>query len=282
MNGFRADLHCHTTCSDGSESPEAVIRLAKEIGLSGLSITDHDSTAAYDHALQLAGDLKLLPGVEFSTMHKGVSIHLLAYSCVLNHPVINQLCDKHHQRREARNREILAKLKEHNMPVTEEEISTTIPPELRDKHRTIGRPHIAYVMMQKGYVTSITDAFKKWIGEDRPCFSPGISISTEETIQIIHEAKGLAVIAHPHLIEETHVLHDLYRMNFDGIECYYAKFAMDLQQRWIKVANKRNWLITGGSDFHGSIKPNIPLGCSWVNEDLFTPLWQHYKNNNPS
>lgn len=281
MNEFRADLHCHTTCSDGSEPPEKVIRLAKEIGLSGLSITDHDSTAAYETAYEFAGDLKLLPGVEFSTMHKGVSIHLLAYGFVLNHPAITELCTKHHERREARNREILYKLAKHDMPVTEEEIATTIPPELREKHRTIGRPHIAYVMLQKGYVDSITEAFKKWIGEGRPCFATGISISTEDTIDIIHEAKGLAIIAHPHLIDETHVLGDLYQMKFDGIECYYARFAMDLQQRWIKVANRRNWIITGGSDFHGTIKPNIPLGCSWVNEELFTPLWLHHKQNNP-
>lgn len=278
MSDFRADLHSHTTCSDGSESPEQVIKLAKEIGLSGLSITDHDSTAAYDTAYNFAGDLKLLPGVEFSTMHKGVSIHLLAYAFILNHALINELCVKHHERREARNREILVKLAQHQMPISEKEVLSG----KEEGNHTIGRPHIAAVMVKKGYVPSISDAFKKWIGEGRPCYSPGVSISTADTIDIIHQAKGLAVIAHPHLIDETHILGDLYKMPFDGIECYYAKFTMDLQQRWVKVANRRNWIITGGSDFHGTIKPNIPLGCSWINEDLFTPLWQHHKNNNPS
>lgn len=280
MTEFRADLHCHSTCSDGSDSPEQIISLAKQIGLSGLSITDHDSIASYAIAVPKAEEagIKLISGVEFSTVHKGNSVHLLSYGFSLNDPRIAAFCERHHERRTNRNREILAKLTQAGMEITEEEIENTIPPELRNKRRTIGRPHIAYVMMQKGYVPTIADAFKRYLAEGKSCFSPGEPVSTEETLALIKETKGLAIIAHPHLIEEAHTLHDLLQMPFDGIECYYARFAMDLQQRWLKIAKKRNWIITGGSDYHGTIKPNIHLGSSWVNEELFNVLWNHYQN----
>ncbi len=278
MKEFRADLHCHSTCSDGSESPENVLKIAASIGLSGLSITDHDTIEAYATAIPIAEQLgiKLLPGAEFSTMHKGVSVHILAYAFDLKNPIIHEFSQRHHQRRLDRNREILDKLAQKGMPVTEEEIEALLSPELSVEQRTIGRPHIAQVMVQKGYVGSITEAFKRYIGEGKPCYASGKPFSSDETIDIIHNVGGLAVIAHPHLVDDSKTLQDLLEMPFDGIECYYGTFPMHLQERWLNIAKKKNWLITGGSDFHGSIKPNIPLGSSWVNEELFQPLYDHW------
>lgn len=105
---------------------------------------------------------------------------------------------------------------------------------------------------------------------------PGEPISVEETLDIIHKAKGLAVIAHPHLMEDIKTLKEILEMDFDGIECYYGKFASQDHQRWVKIAQNRGMLITGGSDFHGEIKPTIPLGCSWVNEETFRILHNHF------
>lgn len=281
MTDFRADLHCHSTCSDGSESPENVLKIAASIGLSGLSITDHDSVEAYATAFPFAEEkgIKLLPGVEFSSMHKGVSVHILAYSFNPQNPLIHEFSQKHHQRRLERNREILSRLASHGMPVSEEEIEDLLSPDLTMAQRTIGRPHIAQVMVKKRYVESITEAFRKHIGEGKPCYAAGKPFSSEETLDLIHKINGLAVIAHPHLVEEAKTLQELLQMKFDGIECYYGNFPMNLQERWLKIASKKQWLITGGSDFHGSIKPNIPLGSSWVNEQLFSPLYNHYLNN---
>lgn len=276
MNEFRADLHCHTTCSDGTLDPTEIIKLARSIGLSGLSITDHDSIEAYKIALEVARehDLPLISGVEFSTHHRNTSIHLLAYSFDLESPVIKEFCLKHIVRRNQRNKEILRLLAAHQMPLTEEEIQvhdSNIPL----KH-TIGRPHIAMAMVRRGYVSSIQDAFRHYIGEGCPCYSPGGYFSVEETIECIKKAKGFAIIAHPHLIEDPKIIADLLKMDFDGLEGYYARFNQDQCQRWLNIAKKKDWLVTGGSDFHGDIKPNLPLGSSWVGEETFKVLYNHF------
>ena len=281
MIPFRADLHCHTTCSDGSYSPERLVQLAKDIGLNGLSITDHDSISAYPIALPLAKKLgiDMISGAEFSSVHQGVSVHILAYSFDLENPSIHSFCKQHIIRREKRNMEILERLSKHGVPVTMEEVLECAQSNNGIKRRTIGRPHIAIAMMKKGYVSSINEAFKKYLAEGKPCYAPGASFTPEETLDVIHQAKGLGFIAHPHLLQNQKTLQDLLKMKFDGLECYYAIFARDQQERWIKMAKKKNLLISGGSDFHGDIKPNIPLGASWVDEERFRILQKHYLAN---
>lgn len=278
MSQFRADLHCHSTCSDGTTAPEKIVEMAAESGLSALSITDHDTIDAYVSAVPAAKrvGIELLPGVELSSVQDDVSIHILAYAFPLDSPVIRNFCLKHHLRRQDRNRLILELLAKHQMPIEEEELHAVIQSDIPKEKRTIGRPHIAQVMVKKGYVESIQEAFYKYIGEGKSCYSQGESFSTQETIDTIHAAKGLAIIAHPQLINQPAVLQKLLTMNFDGIECYYAKLPRDSQKRWIKIAEKRQWLMTGGSDYHGSIKPQIPLGASWIDEQQFEKLRTHY------
>lgn len=278
MSDFRADLHCHTTCSDGSASPEELIKQAIEKQLNGLSITDHDTIDAYKTAwpLALQYQLPLISGVEFSASHRGQSVHILAYSFPLHSSLIQQFCQQHTRQRQQRNKEIIDLLTSHGMPVLEEDL---IDP---DHPHTVGRPHIAQAMLKKGYVSSIQEAFHKYIGEGRPCFAAGHYFSIEETIDLIHQAKGLAVIAHPHLIDDSQILLDLLNMNFDGIEGYYGRFQAKEHERWVKIGQRRGWLITGGSDFHGAIKPNIPLASSWVNEETFRILENHFKQNQQS
>lgn len=273
MKPFRADLHCHTICSDGTATPEQIVEMAATIGLSGLSITDHDSINAYKEALPLAAKcgIEMISGAEFSSVHNGTSIHILAYAFPLTSPVIQEFCKKHHQRRENRNRGILVRLAKQGMPVSEEDILDPAKAQ-----QTIGRPHIAQAMIKKKYVSSIQEAFRKYLGEGRSCYAPGESFSTQETINLIHEAGGLAVIAHPHLVSPSKIVHELLEMNVDGIECFYANFPANANQRWMKYAEKKGLIMTGGSDFHGDIKPNISLGSSFVNEEIFRTLQKHY------
>lgn len=279
MNGFRADLHCHSTYSDGTFTPDQLIQHAVNKGLQGLSITDHDTVEAYKTAFSLSqkAGLQLIPGVEFSTTHNDDSIHLLAYAFVPTHPSIVGLCAQHAVRRNERNEEILENLAMLHMPISKKELFCIAGENLEE--RSVGRPHIALAMIKKGYVSSIQEAFKKYLGEGRPAYAKGRIISSRETIEIIHEAKGLAVIAHPHLIENQKTLKDLLQMSFDGIECYYANFQIDTNARWIKLAKKKNWLATGGSDFHGTVKPAIELGASWVNQEIFHILSNHYRTH---
>lgn len=277
MNEFRADLHCHSICSDGSLSPEELIRLAKEKGLSGLSITDHDSVEAYPIAIPLCKDLdiSLLTGIEFSTEMDGFSIHILGYGFNADDPHIANFCLRHKARRIARNKAILDLLTKNGMPLSETELIAANP--MKNNHSVFGRPHIGLAMVQKGYVNSVQQAFKIFLSEDRPCYARGDPFSVAETINIIHQAKGLAVIAHPHLLHNNKILSVLLEMDFDGIECFYGNFPSKNHKRWLKIAKKKNWLITGGSDFHGSIKPNIDLGCSWIDETLFETIQNYLK-----
>ena len=277
MEGFRADLHCHTTCSDGTVAPEEIVRMAIIKGLRGLSITDHDTIEAYPTAVLAAqaANLQLISGIEFSAVHKQSSVHILAYSFSLNSSILKEFCLKHIQRRERRNTEILFLLKQHGMSISEEEIHVH-----NDAlAHTIGRPHIAQAMRKKGYVSSIQEAFHKYIGEGKPCYASGTHFSVEETLEIIHKINGLAVIAHPHLIEKNSILHELLDMKFDGIEGYYARFSLHQNEKWIKIGMRKGWIITGGSDFHGDIKPNIDLGHSWTPEETFKVLQDHYISN---
>lgn len=279
MSVFRADLHCHTTCSDGTVSPRDLIQLAADIGLSGLSITDHDTLEAYHEAIPAAEScqIPLLPGLELSAVHKQESVHVLAYSFSLNSQPILNFCRNQRESREQRNRAILDRLAAHGMPLTAEDFPVDLFS--TQSGHSLGRPHIASAMMKKGYVQSLQQAFQEYIGEGKPCYQPGNRLSAEETIDIIHQARGLAVIAHPHLIANTGTLKALLSMNFDGIEGYYGSFPSKDQERWIKIGMQKGWLITGGSDFHGNMKPNICLGCSWIGEETFKILQQHYQAN---
>ncbi|MBS0604387.1 MAG: PHP domain-containing protein [Verrucomicrobia bacterium] len=266
---FRADLHCHTTFSDGTMTPQQILLHAKEIGLSGISITDHDTIEAYTAAPAIAKELGLAmgSGVEFSSVFRTLSVHILGYDFDLKSPEIQKLCDRHQQRRRERNKRILDKLSRLSMPILEEEL-------LSMGERTVGRPHIAQLMIKKGYVSTIKQAFNLYIGDGRPCFDPGEGVSSEETIEVIHQGGGKAFLAHPHLLEHASKIKELLKLPFDGIECHYARFAPDQEKRWIKVAKEKGWLMSGGSDFHGTVKDYIQLGCSWVDEETFHQIFQ--------
>ena len=140
---------------------------------------------------------------------------------------------------------------------------------------TLGRPHIAQLMVKKGYVASIKEAFNLYIGDGKACFVPGDSVTVEETLDIIHQAEGKAFIAHPHLLVHNNKIKELLKLPFDGLECHYAKFPPDQEKRWLKIAREKQWLISGGSDFHGTVKDYIALGCSWVDEESFHRIFKH-------
>ena len=265
---FRADLHAHTNCSDGSMSPEELVLHAKEVGLSALSITDHDNVDAYARAIPKAHEVGIIlsAGVEFSAFFKEMSVHVLAYDVILDHPQLLSLCERHKLRRRQRNRAILEKLSLCGMSVGEEE--------LLQRGSNLGRPHIAQILVEKGYAASIKQAFQLYLGDDRPCFVRGESISLEETIAYIHQAGGKAFLAHPHLMDHQGKIREMLKLPFNGIECHYAKFQPDQEKRWIKMAKERQMLISGGSDFHGAVKSFIPLGCSWVDEPTFNSIFQ--------
>lgn len=266
---FRADLHCHTICSDGTDTPIELIDLASQAGLSGLSITDHDTIDAYtEEVFERASKwgIALLPGVEISSEVDEVSVHVLGYGFDLENQDLRKFLESMRMRRQKRNQEILRKLEAKRMPISEEELNAFAT------DRTVGRPHIAQLMVLKGYVPTLRDAFEGYLKEGAPCYASGIKYHPQEVIEKIHQAKGKAVLAHPHFIKQGEFLKRLLALKFDGLECYYARLDKALEKPWVRLAKQRNLIATGGSDYHGKFKPQTPLGCSWVGEDIFKAL----------
>lgn len=273
---FRADLHCHSTCSDGSDDPHLLLRLAAQAGLQGLSITDHDTIDAYTPELFADAEnlkIRLLPGVELSSELDRTPVHVLGYGYELNGTALKEFLREMQRQRGERNRAILQRLAERNMPISEEEL-LAFSLKVREK-RTIGRPHIAWLMAQKGYVATPQEAFERYLREGGLCYAPGFKFSPKEAIEQIHKANGKAVLAHPHFLKKGALLRQLLALPFDGIECYYGNLAKELEAPWVAIAKEKGWIATGGSDYHGALKPQISLGCSWVGEATFQKLLIH-------
>ena len=174
-------------------------------------------------------------------------------------------------RKRQRNIEILKKLNENNILINEEELYQYAKSKGVNE-TVVGRPHIASLMLEKGYISTIQEAFDKFLKDGGPCFVAGKRISSDSAIGAIHKANGLAILAHPHLIKSKKLLNKLLKLGFDGIEVYYARLPLHIEENWKKLAANNDLLITGGSDFHGDVKPHINIGCSWVNEEAFNKL----------
>ncbi len=273
MNSFRADLHCHSDCSDGSDPPSALVHLAAEAGLQGLSITDHDTIEAYTPELfqeASAKNIQLLPGVELSTEYCDTSVHILGYGIDIKSTFFCSFLAEIQRRRVDRNREILANLARKNLSISEDEL--TFFASRAEGKKTIGRPHIAALMVQKGFVRTWQEAFEVYLKQGACCYASGKKFTPHDAIRQIHSAGGKAVLAHPHFLRRGFVLRDLLALDFDGIECYYAKLPKQQEKPWVELAEKKGWIATGGSDYHGAFKPHLSLGCSWVNEATFAKL----------
>jgi len=270
--GPRADCHCHTTFSDGSLSVTALLDLAKERGLYGLSITDHDTIEAYETALDYAKrlEIKLISGIEISTEHRRTPIHVLGYAFDLKNQDLQDFCKRLQQDRANRNQEILARLTKMKMPITLEEIKTIFP------LSTIGRPHIAHLMVTKGYVKTLKQAFDRFLGDKKRAYVAGFQVAVEVAIELIQRAGGIAVLAHPSYIQPARILPELLAMPFDGIEAYYGQLTLKQVAPWLEIAKKKNWLVTGGSDFHGQKKAYQSLGCAFTPEENFKLLEKRF------
>lgn len=271
---FKADLHIHSYFSDGKMSPEEILYLAKSKNLSGLSITDHDSIEAYSAKLfDLAKSLKLklVPGVEISSELSGETVHILGYNFDVNSFEFKNFLNEIQIKRKLRNTEIIKKLNENGIKITEEELDQLAHARNIAK-TTVGRLHIAQLLFEKGYAASIQKAFDDYIEDDGPCYVRGFKFLPDRVIDEIHKAKGKAVLAHPNLVKSRPVIEKLLKCDFDGIEAYYGNLLANYEKKWIKLAEEHDLLITGGSDFHGDVKPYISLGCSWVDEDTFNKL----------
>lgn len=255
------DLHVHTNASDGSYEPEEVVRLATEAGLQAVAITDHDNTNGLARAMEAGArlGLEIIPGIELSADYKGIEVHILGYYI---DPKAESLCDLLEialRNREVRNRTIVEKLRQEGIDVSMEE--------LRQRHpgTVLGRPHIGLLMMEKGYVESVKQSFREYMGKGAKCYVPKINMPMKRAISRILDAGGVPVLAHPFQYElndpQLRELIELVKgMGCKGMECVYARYDEEQRQYLLDLAEEYGLIATAGSDYHGIPKPDILLG----------------------
>ena len=281
------DLHIHSTASDGSLTPADIIDHAQKLNLAAIAITDHDSIDGSKEALQVGipPSLHFLTGVEISTAHPPFfpgsgSFHILGYDIHLDNRELNQALSKLQDARKNRNPEILKRLKKLGFQISLEEVNQ----EVGDGQ--LGRPHIAYAMLKKGFVTSIDEAFDKYLGTKRPAYVDKDRIECKQAIKIIRAAGGIPVLAHPALLNIENnqkldaLLKNLMKIGLAGIEVYYPEHSPQQIRQYTELARKYDLLMTGGTDFHGTIMPEIKMGSG--TGDLFVPynLYKDLINEN--
>jgi predicted metal-dependent phosphoesterase TrpH len=245
---IRIDLHAHTTASDGRLGPTALVRAAQEAGIGVLAVTDHDTVdgLAEAEAEARAAGLRLIPGIELSTYWRRVELHILGYFIDPRHPGLLAFLASTRGARVERLHAMVARLFRLGLAVTADEALA----ETRDGN--VGRPHLARVLVRRGYVASTDEAFDRYLGTDRPAYVPRPDVSIAEAIRVVHEAGGLAAWAHPGLHERDDALPELMAAGLDALEVYHPNHLPPKAGRYRRLAAARRLLVTGGSDYHGA------------------------------
>jgi predicted metal-dependent phosphoesterase TrpH len=259
------DLHSHSTASDGTVAPAAVAKLAKESGLSAWALTDHDTIAGVAEAAAASQKLGIdfLPGIEISAEypHPGI-LHLLGYGIDPASGVLAGMTEQLIAGRDNRNPKIVQKLQALGIAIAMQEV------EAEANGGVVGRPHIAAILLRKGYVSSVKQAFDRYLAPGGLAFFDKERLTPRQAIEMIHQSGGLPVLAHPvQLRTETdaqteRIVKDLLDLGLGGIEVIHSDHTPALVEKYTKLADRLNLLKTGGSDFHGAKKVGIQLGIA--------------------
>lgn len=254
MNG-RIDLHAHTTASDGLLTPAELVELALENGLNLLAVTDHDTTNGVAGALARATGtpLEVWPGVELSTDVSNAEVHVLGYFVDHNQAGFQEVLGRLRDSRYWRAQKMVAKLTGLGLPVTFERVLEIAGP------GSVGRPHVAQALVEAGHVRSSKDAFDLYLNRNGPAYVERFKLTPVEAVQLIREAEGMPVLAHPMYINPgkdsgfdlSSFVNELREGGLVGIECFYGDAAPDTVRDLCKVAREFDLIPTGGSDFHG-------------------------------
>ncbi|MFA4132095.1 MULTISPECIES: PHP domain-containing protein [unclassified Brevibacillus] len=244
-----ADLHTHTKASDGTCEPAENVRLAKEAGLAALAITDHDTVAGIPEAMEAARALgvEIIPGVEVSSVGKGQDIHVLGYFVPYEDPAFEERLFRLRETRHERNQLLIARLQELGIDISLEKVYRR----KQGTDKNIGRPHIAEELMELGVVSTIAEAFDKYLGKGGAAYVNPPRITPQEAITLIKEAGGVAVLAHPGLYDDDELVQELIAFGLDGIEVNHPDNDEVQKMRYSKWAAQYGLVVTGGSDFHG-------------------------------
>lgn len=264
----RIDLHIHTIFSDGTYTPEEAVFRAKKLGLVAISITDHDSVAGLASAL-VAGKrlgIEVVPGVEMSTDVGEDEIHILGYLLNWKKEDFLRQLEKFQAARANRNQKLLKKLDDLGMRVDYREVRKLAP------RGVISRLHIARLMVEKGYVRSIGDAFEQWLNPGKPAYVQKMKVPPFEIIELLLKAEAIPVLAHPFLSHRDDLIPHLVKAGLKGIEVYHSAHNPQMVAHYKRIAQKHHLLITGGSDCHGEAKDKVLMGKVRVPETVLIDL----------
>ncbi len=250
------DLHIHTTASDGLFSPEKVVEIAKESGLSAISITDHDAIDGFVEAKEKAEELgiELIPGVELSVVHKGEDFHLLAYLVDYENPEFLKKINSFREERSVRGEKMVEKLNELGIDLRIDTVKAIAG------NGAVGRPHLADALVKEEFVHTYDEAFARYLGYHAPAYVPKKYLTPKEAIDLIHLVRGVVVFAHPGTSRSEHAIYDFLEMGLDGIEAYHSQHDRHMTTHYINLAKKFGLIYTGGSGCHGRRKGKVMIG----------------------
>ncbi|HXG91507.1 MAG TPA: PHP domain-containing protein [Blastocatellia bacterium] len=255
------DLHAHTRYSDGSASPEELVALACERGARAVAITDHDTVAGLHEGRAAAERLgiEFVNGIEISAEYSPGTMHILGYFIDDQSPALASRLEELRLARERRNPEIAERLQLLGFDMTYEEVAQLAGNEV------VGRPHFARLMVERGYAESIRDAFDRFLAKGAAAYVEKKRLSPSDAMALIHEAGGVAVLAHPYQLklslfkEVERLIGELAALGLDGIEAVYSRHTKQERESYTQIATRHGLLVTGGSDYHGAYKPDLDI-----------------------
>ena len=251
-----ADLHLHTNFSDGTYTPENLAAEAKKRELTAVALTDHDTVegcARMGNACAALG-IEFIPASELTAELGADEIHLLGYFLDTANPRLLKELAKFQEVRQQRIREMVARINDHGIPLRAEDVFTLA------SCRSPGRPHVARAMVQEGFCAGVDEVFERFLKKGRPAWVPKFKMAAVDAIDLIHQAGGLAVLAHPALNRNDNLIPPLVELGLDGLECYHTKHTPSAAQGYLQIAQRLNLLVTGGSDCHGMSKGKPLIG----------------------
>ncbi len=271
------DLHVHSTASDGTVSPAEIINEARRVHLGAVAITDHDTLAGVREVLEnrIPEDIGFLTGIEISiTPPRSFpiigSVHMLGYGMSVDDPALNDALAQLRESRDSRNPRIIDRLNTLGMDISYQDVQKEAG------ESQLGRPHIASCLVKKGYANSINDAFDQFLGTGKPAYVNRYRISADQAISLIRKAGGVPVLAHPDLygLPDFKTLKKMIKVLAEagmmGVEVYYPDHSSSVMNNLMILAKELDLLMTGGTDFHGALKPDTHLGIG--TGDFFVPV----------
>jgi len=255
------DLHTHTTASDGTYAPRDLVAEAASRGVRVLAVTDHDSTEGLAEAIDEAErrrPLEIVPGIEINCDVEGAEIHVLGYLMDWQAEWFQDFCREQRRERRARVHRMVERLAAIGMPLDADEVFAIV------KEGSAGRPHVAQVMVARGYVKTVREAFDKYLGSGKPGHVPRKKVTPEDAVRIIRKAGGVPVFAHPGLADRDELIPGLIAAGLMGIECYYTEHSAAQRASYLQICKDHDLVATGGSDFHGPKVRAATLGSPSV------------------